>query len=302
MKSECSHIRQLLSEYIDGVLDAAKMTAVREHLHICEACSREYEALNILTSKLGNFGLVEAPDNFLENFHSRIESNSIFGRLREIFSFTRIRIPVELAAFATTAILILFLFHFFPVEEKGIIKNLGNENIQLAMDEESLPDQTIENLIPAEQTSKSLSSLTKSQKQQIPIKLALLLTTQQEATPIPSQSVSFGNSGSGYTTDDLYTWQPATGSDSTIRLIRPDEVNVKIDEIITFTEGKLLSRNDNPETGLPTGLKLEIPVSNYHLFISNLDTLGVLQAPAPILPEGSEDADLLIQIEFISQQ
>jgi len=296
LKPECPHIRQLLSEYIDGVLDTVNMTAVMEHLHACEDCSREHEALKSLIRELGNIRAVKAPDNFLEKLHDRMRDDSFFDRIREILSFTRIRFPVELAAFATTAILILFLFNFFPTKEKAVIGNFGNDKAQSALDQGTLPAQTADNQNSAGQPVESSNPATQTREQRIPVKLALSLTNGQDNTPIPSQSVSFGNSGTGHTDDDPDIWP--SENDSTKNKIQPDDVNLKIDEIIKSVEGTVLSRDYQAETGYPAHLKLDIPGINYRRFISKIKTLGALQAPAPALPEGSEDARVLIQIEL----
>jgi hypothetical protein len=301
LKSECPYIKQLLSEYIDGALDTMKMTTVREHLNVCEGCRREHEGLKSLITKMGNIKTVKAPDNFLEKFHGRIKSDSVFDRIRKILSSMRISTPVELAAFAATAALILFFFNFFPLEEKGISNKSGNENIELAMDRGTSPAQTAENQHPAVQPVESPSPAIQIKKQQVPIMLALSLTTREEALPIPSQSVSFGSSGAGFTADDLGTWQSETGNTST-RRIQPDDVNQKIDEIIESVEGNLIFRQVDAQTGYPTGLKLDLPAINYSRFISRIEKLGSLKAAAPDLPDGSEGARILIQMELTNQE
>jgi hypothetical protein len=302
LKQECPHIIQLLSEYIDGALDASKMTAVTEHLHVCEVCSRRHEALKSLISRMGNIRPAKAPDNFLDKIHDRIKPPSLLDKIREILSFTRTGFPVEAAAFATTAILVLFVFYFFPAEEKWIFKNHRNENIELATDQGGAPFQTAENQPSSGQPVNGPAPEGQINGQRLPIKLALLLTTPEEAVPIPSQNVSFGNSLTENTSDDLYSWQ--TGQDNTTpkKLIPPDEVNQKIDEIIKSVEGKVLSRENNNESGYPSHLTLDIPGINYRWFISKLDGLGALQAPAPALPEGSEDAGVLVQMELAPPQ
>ena len=302
MKRECPHIRQLLSEYIDGTLDDSKLTAVSGHLHACEDCRRAHEALKSLISRMGNIRPVEAPENFLEKIHDRTRGQSFLDRIREVLSFTRIRFPVEAAAFAATAILALLVFYFFPAEEKWIFKNHRNENVKLAMDQVSSPSQTTESQPSSGQPADSPSPEGQINKQPIPIKLALTLTTTVASVPIPSQNVSFGNSFIGNTSDDLYSWQTGKDNITQKRLIPPDEVNQKIDEIIKSVEGKVLSRENNTESGYPAHLTMDIPGINYRRFISKLDSLGALQTPAPTLPEGAEDAGVLIQMELAPPQ
>jgi len=276
------------------------MTAVSEHLHACKDCSREHAALKSLIRELGNIRTFKAPDNLLEKIQDRITDYSIFDRIRDLLSFTRIRFPVELAAFATTAILIISFIHFFPAEEKGIIKMPENKDTQLTMDQGTLQAQIPENQRPTEQPVKSPFLDGEKKGQQVPIKLALTLITQKDSAPIPSQSVSFGNSGTVYTNGDPDMWRHE--DDPAKEIIQPDEVNSKMDDIIKSVKGKILSRGDNAETGYPSRLTLDIPGINYRRFISKIEALGALQSPAPALPEGSDDAMVLIQMEFTQPQ
>jgi hypothetical protein len=283
---------------MDGTLEASKMTAVNEHMRACEDCSRRYQALKSLVSRMGNIRPVKTPDSFLDKIHDRIKAQSLLGKIRELLSFTRIGFPVEVAAFTATAILVLFVFYFFPAEEKWAFKNHRNENIELAMEQGSSSSQTAENQPSSGQPANSPAPEGQINGQRTQVRLALLLTTPDDAVPIPSQNVSFGNSSTGNTSDDLYSWQTAKDNNTQKRLIPPDEVNQKIDDIIKSVEGRVLSREKNNESGYPAHLTLDIPGINYRRFISKLDGLGALQTPAPTLPEGSEDAGILIQMEL----
>lgn len=297
MNSECTHIRRLLSDYIDGALNATDMTAVSEHLPACRDCSREHEALRSVISGLGNIRQVNAPADFLEKLHERINEDSIFDRIRETFSVMRFRIPVELAAFATTALLILLIFNFLPSGEKGVLNAPGDEQIEIATGHGALPSQTAENNEPMTQPAKG-GAVPQIEEQQIPVRLALSLTTRQETVAIPSRSVSYGNSIVGDISDDQYMWQTENERDTREFIITPDEINLKIDEIIKYAGGNVISRENNIENGYPSSLKLSIPFDNYQHFISRLDSLGALEAPAPALPEAPDNATVLIQMEL----
>ena len=297
MKSKCAHIRQLLSEYIDGALDSPRAAAVMKHMEGCEDCRREYASLESLIRRLGDIGAVNAPEDFLEKFHDRIRNVSIYDRIRELLSSVRIRVPVEIAAFATTAVLILSFFSFFPAEEKNNIKTIEGGNMA-AMDEGTLPSQNFFEQHQAENPSKGMPSATRVPERDIPVKLALTLTAREESTPIPSQSVSFGSPDGGYTGEDLDLWRSEDGNDSATRLIQPDEVNKKIEEILRAVKGKEVSRSADAETGYPGALTLEIPAGNYSRFISRIGDLGELKSAAPALTEGSEGAEILIQMEL----
>jgi hypothetical protein len=293
LKSECPHIRQILSEYIDGTLDAPAITAVSDHLQGCKDCRREHEALRSLIMELGNIPIVKTPDNFLAKVHERIERHSFLDWIRYIFDFTRIRIPIEAAAFALTAVLILSIFYFFPTQEKVMTKAPAKDVTELKAERGNTAVQTAGNSNPAEQSVETPSSAAETPKKKIPIKLDLSLQTMQTVGPIPSQSVSYGNSGAGSSSDQGLL---SAGDDSPHKIL-PIEVNSKIDEMIKSVKGTLVSRDYN-ETGYPSHVALEIPAAEYPQFISRIESLGVLQTKAPSLPKGSVDSMIEIQIEL----
>ncbi|MBN1628009.1 MAG: zf-HC2 domain-containing protein [Deltaproteobacteria bacterium] len=301
MNSECTHIRRLISYYIDGDLEPAKMAAVSEHLLACRECSREHDALRSVISGLHSFRQVKAPADFLEGIHERINEDSIIHRIREALSLMRFRIPAELAAFAATAMLILLIFNFLPSGEKAFIKRPGYEQTKIAADHSVLPAQTAENNKPKKQTSGS-GVAPQIEQQEIPVRLALSLKTRQETVAIPSRSVSYGNPISGDISNSQYLRQTENGDVTREIVITPDEVNLKIDEIINYIEGNVISRVNNIENGYPSSLTLSVPYANYQHFISRLDALGALKDPVPALPEASGDATILIQMELYTRE
>jgi hypothetical protein len=297
LKSECPQIRELLSEYMDGVLEAPTMTAVNEHLKGCLLCSREHEALRSLVTGLRDIPVVNAPDNFLAKVHEKIEKHSMLERLRKFFFFTHIRIPVEAAAFALTAVLILSIFYFFPAQEKVIINPPLSDMTELKADQENPVVQNARDKHSIEQPVETKSPASQTPEKRISAKLSISLTTTQSADAIPSQSVSYGNSGAESLSDDLGL--SSTLDDSAHRTL-PIEVNSKIDEMIKSVGGTLISRDYKVETGYPRRLTAEIPAENYHRFISEIETLGGLKVPAPEISSGSAQDKVFIQMEFTS--
>jgi hypothetical protein len=295
LKSECPRVKQLLSEYLDGVLEAPEMAAITGHLQGCLHCSREHEALKAMVAGLKDMPLVKAPDNFLAKVHEKIEKHSALDRIRDFFDLTRIRIPVEAAAFALTAVLVLSIFYFFTAQEKVIIKAPAKDAVELKAEPEDSAARTALESHPVEQPAETQppAQIPKT----IPVKLALSLTTTRTTDPIPSQSVSYGKSGADALNDD-----PGLSSDrgGSGQKILPIEVNAKVDEMIKSVEGTLLSRDVKDETGYPGHLTAEIPAVNYRRFISEIEALGVLQTPAPEISWESSQDKIFIQMEFTS--
>jgi anti-sigma factor RsiW len=293
LKSECPHIKQLLSGYVDGVLDAMEMNSIREHLKGCEGCSREYVALNSIISRLRNIKPVSTPDHFLKKINARIkEKDSILDRIRSILSFKRISFPVEAVAFAATAVMIIFLFSLFPDKEDIVMENLAKAPAGIVTGQGEQALQTAGNIMVEKLPAKDAVPVKTSVQQ---VNLALSLTAREDA-PIPSRTASYGNSGSEHTTGEMDGWQAE--NDSAERIIQPDELNLRIDDILKSVEGRILTRKDNKETGYPDSLTMEIPAGNYSRFVSRMEDLGAISTPAPSLTIGPEDTRILIQMRL----
>jgi len=109
---ECVRVKELLSEYIDGSLDAQVGAAVKDHVSICNGCKEELASLSAMVEELGSLEPVKAPADFLEKIHERMEPRFSIDRLiRKLFVPFHIKIPLELAAVATVTILVFFVLN-----------------------------------------------------------------------------------------------------------------------------------------------------------------------------------------------
>jgi len=109
---ECAKSKELLSEYIDGMLDLESEKLLEEHLSSCEGCKEELISLKVLVKELGSLEPVETPVDFLDRLHERLEPSFKFGKiLRMLFVPPRIKIPLEFAAVAAMAILVFSILH-----------------------------------------------------------------------------------------------------------------------------------------------------------------------------------------------
>jgi hypothetical protein len=109
---DCSRTKELISEYIDGLLDREQEAEVKDHLLQCGDCRDEFESMKAVVREIGSLDRVEAPDSFLADLHGRMEKDSWFEKVKNILSMpARIKIPVELATLATTVVLAFFIFH-----------------------------------------------------------------------------------------------------------------------------------------------------------------------------------------------
>jgi len=109
---ECAAILELLSEYIDGTLDAQTRTAVEKHVAVCENCKQVLASLHAVVEELSALDPVKPPADFLEKIHERMETRSGFNKVvRKLFVPFHIKIPLELAAAATVTILVVLVLN-----------------------------------------------------------------------------------------------------------------------------------------------------------------------------------------------
>jgi hypothetical protein len=109
---KCDRIRQHLSAYMDNALDASTRTQVDKHLSQCKACKADLDSLKSLVGELGALDTVKAPGDFLESVHKRMEPRFSIGSLvRRFFVPVRIKIPLEFAAVAATAVLVFVILN-----------------------------------------------------------------------------------------------------------------------------------------------------------------------------------------------
>jgi anti-sigma factor RsiW len=116
--TDCSEIRNLLSEYLDDALDAEAKALAEEHLRTCPACREELSSLEALVSELGSIESVRAPADFLDQLHKRMERPSKLAKIREwLFYPLRVKIPLQLAGAAVAA---LIIFSILPLEQSSL--------------------------------------------------------------------------------------------------------------------------------------------------------------------------------------
>jgi hypothetical protein len=108
---DCTGIQELLSEHIDGTLDAKAVQVVEEHIATCEDCKETFASLSAMLEELNALEPVKPPADFLEKIHQRMEPRSDFSRIfKKLFVPFKIKIPLQLAAAATASILVVMVF------------------------------------------------------------------------------------------------------------------------------------------------------------------------------------------------
>jgi hypothetical protein len=74
LSMDCSKVQELLSEYIDGVLDYGLSEELKKHLECCSRCKQEYELLKNIVERCHEFEDIDLPDDFNVKLHERLAS------------------------------------------------------------------------------------------------------------------------------------------------------------------------------------------------------------------------------------
>ncbi|MCP4373022.1 MAG: zf-HC2 domain-containing protein [Deltaproteobacteria bacterium] len=121
----CAGIKELLSEYVDGVLDAQTRAGIKEHIATCVRCQKEIKELKVLVEDLGSLKHAKAPDDFIDRLHERIETRFGFGRIiNTLFVPMRFKIPVQIVTATATAVLVFSIIHVQQPEKQFPEKSL----------------------------------------------------------------------------------------------------------------------------------------------------------------------------------
>ena len=71
---ECSKIKQLLSAYIDNLLDEEKKALVEGHIKRCKSCAEELKSLRACINELGSMDKIKAPEDFLDLMRQQLQT------------------------------------------------------------------------------------------------------------------------------------------------------------------------------------------------------------------------------------
>jgi hypothetical protein len=112
---DCIQARGLLSLYMDDALDKGTRKSLQEHLQACVSCRTEFDSLQSLMKNVESFGMLKAPEDFLEKLHVRTMGEEKESGLKKIlhllFFPLHIKIPVQVVSLASVAIILFSLFH-----------------------------------------------------------------------------------------------------------------------------------------------------------------------------------------------
>lgn len=295
---DCSEIRNLLSEYLDDDLDAKAKALADEHLRTCPACREELDSLKTLVKGLGSIRPVKAPADFLDQLHKRMERPSKLSRLRGwLFHPLRVKIPLQLAGAAVTA---LIIFSILPLQQSSLklSPKLEQEKKETAHHADEAKDMirpverfgALEQKPAAPETAKETREVTLNLKRQIRAKAA---TAERDAAQAPAvQEVQRSRLAAG---------APDQKDKKEEALKKEPGSVLSITKAAEAAKGKVLSVEYNMQSGQPEFVDAQVPAGNISLLYEKLKELGELQIP----PETGtvRDSDLVhIKIRIVGVQ
>jgi hypothetical protein len=331
---ECAEIEKFLSEYIDGFLDRETRDLVENHLRTCKACREELASLRAVVKELGSLEPVEAPADFLDKVHERIEQPSRFSKiLRGLFVPTRIKIPFQLATAAATAVLVFSLFNLMQPEKQmvGVPSDSGPIRTADKTGVDSIEPAPGKEIYESKPVLKE-ARLPQKFAEKKPIQLVLLLKGEMigtaraphEATEPPAGEKEKARAGevstkkltgqaapkAGFTADWHEQEQrsvpvpdeerPGVKDEAARPSVHFGEAPSKVVKLIELVDGEVITEVYEREAGRPKFITAQIPAKNYHFFLDKLNQLGTLQPPFPTML--AEDQEMIqIQIQLLSR-
>ena len=92
---------------------------LEEHLSVCPACTEELQALEAYLGAMHSLKRIDAPADFIQSVHDRIEKTSFLRRLvKKIFVPFHIKIPLELAGVVAALLIAVFSYHEMNLQKE----------------------------------------------------------------------------------------------------------------------------------------------------------------------------------------
>jgi hypothetical protein len=299
--TDCSEIRNLLSEYMDDALDAKDKALADEHLRTCPACREELESLQSLVKELGAIPSVKAPSDFLDQLHKRMEQPSKLSKMRNWFFYPlRVKIPLQLAGAAVTA---LIIFSILPIQQSSL--KLSTKPEQEKKDATYSTDEAKGMIQPAERpealVKKDAATGPAKEAREVALNLKRQVRTKA-ATAEPSTAQAPASPAvQEMQRQKLAARAPAKEDKKEEALEKESESVLSITKAIEAAKGKALSVEYHRQTGRPEFVHAEIPAGQLPIFYAKLRELGDLQV-SPETPTDKDSELVHVKIRLIDSR
>jgi len=329
---ECSHVEELLSQYVDDALDASTRREMERHFRACPRCDAELQEYRRYLQVMKTLDEVRAPADFLEKVHRRIEGESLWRRwFEKLFVPLRIKLPLEFAGVLVTAVLLVVFYQHLILHQRPALDSGGSETSQspiVSLKEESQRPQVLHQRLevppsppPAEPArekaaihlSLSLKALPKAAvaKASEEESIAALAPTEGAERPLgaivrrqdvgqnPMDSRSLPADGVKRDKEDELSGAAALQEQQMQTEVRamPLDLLAAVKDAVRQLDGELVLVEDPLANELPR-ITIQIPAGKYQLLLDSLQQLGRFDPSPPTLPAGGTAESQQVEISL----
>ena len=146
--TDCNKAREMISDYIDGILNEEDSTSFEEHISCCEKCHEEYDMIKAVSSELAE-STAKLPDGFSRRMHTALV-NAQFEASGDKPAKKVFTANFRYARFATVAAAVMVFAVVGKYGVYDVYKNVVNEtnNITGEYNEHSETDAAPEIISP----------------------------------------------------------------------------------------------------------------------------------------------------------
>ena len=324
------HVREKLSEYIDGMLSQEEVSAVREHLDRCPACMEEYEEMVKIIGHMNQMESLETPEFFVEKVHERLKKpSSLQSFIKRLFFPLKIKIPLELAGVAAVALLVIYIVgvrgkqHVYElafaqksqplavlqeqimergakVDETTTLSKKAQPALKLEEEKMEMREKRVE---AEEASSPSKKELPASAPQEKRMERQEPDLAHQEEkidrkAQIGAEATAIANA-QRREDFNLEIADKEKGEAKKDALAKPIPREENLQDIIAAFGGRIIESEYYKDTQILESLLIEIPAEKYQKLIQILEERGEIQKPYPVIKEKDQE---VITIRLILQQ
>ena len=328
---ECLRAKELLSDYLDGILDTQSAAPLETHLAGCTRCRRQLDALKALVSELNRLDPVKPPHDFIDQIHERLEPRSRRDTIvKKLFFPLRIKLPLELAAAAAMVVLIIGVI---GIEHKELSTQKPSRisTMRSAVEKKQDSNRLPRKLDKVETTSISKQITADNQETEIqPIVLAMVVKPVQSvrarATSVLQQAPSEPSPGKAAGVADeqspsvSHFSEPQPTSEAPaqdeVESVAPEaplskdnrqleeksrlhleQTRQRVKKLVQGLAGTVLSGRDDQPAPDQRFMTVSVPAGRYNEFVEQLRHIAPFQTPPPSAPEGQ--TPVRVEIRFI---
>lgn len=322
---DCSQVKGLLSEYLDGMLEEENTALVEEHLSACDDCRKEHDSLKALVHELGSMEPIAPSADFLDRLHERMEQPSRISRLiQTLFVPVRFKIPLEFAAAALVAVVIFSILNI----QFGVYKAPQpplQEMKDQAVAEKAYP-KSAAGTLRGEAPTASIpqeGAIAKGRAMETrPPELDILLTPKRVSGGMKSKTLkaspqpAWEQQGTGaanvarpeHEESDLMREKagaaPSISSPEDKTLLSHSFVNAVTQEVknaVITAGGRIVAGDMTRQKGASQEVIARIPVKNYPFLLEKLHAVGTIQVPSE-MPSQEEEGPLQVRIKLLPEK